>query len=337
VERLGSYRIAERLGSGGFSTVWKGLDDALGGPVAIKVLADNWAYDADVRERFIAEARSLWRISDPKIVRVFTLEDAEGKQPWFAMEYADRGSLGTRLSQVAPPSEVGEAAHLIHELASCVEAVHRNGLIHRDVKPDNFLILGDSTNEPRGWFAPDERVVISDLGQAKALAASSGFTRATGTPGWMAPEQAEFGHGLTPAADVFSLGVLARSILDAIDGLPFEQRAPIDNLIARATATEPQARPGSAIAFGDELVALASGTDTASSPPPMQPPTPASPPPTPPSPMQSSAPPSPPSSTSPVAIAEKASPVNLWLVAGGLGVAGIVLVIVAILLLGSGG
>ena len=95
-DQIGRYRIDATLGSGAFATVYRGTDDVLGAPVAIKVLADNWAHDADVRRRFVDEARILWQLDSDRIVRVHTVDEWEGR-PYFVMEYADRGSLDDRI------------------------------------------------------------------------------------------------------------------------------------------------------------------------------------------------------------------------------------------------
>lgn len=262
MKRIGAYRIDSHLDVGGFATVWQGWDDALDGPVAIKVLADNWSLDSGVRDRFVAEARALWKISDPRIVRVFALGETDGGQPWFAMEFADRGTLADRLTAIGAPADLATGVKVVEELAECIDALHRVGLLHRDIKPDNFLIISDNNGGPLDWFGNDERVVIGDLGQSKTLAAASGFTMATGTPGWVAPEQRMMNHGLTTSADVYSLAKVAAHILaPSLASAPTDQRSRIEELIANATAEDPAVRPTSAVEFAQSLVAA--GTEAA--------------------------------------------------------------------------
>ncbi len=100
---MGRYRLERVLGSGAFATVWLAEDPALEAHVAIKVLADNWANNADVRERFLAEARLLRRVDDPRLVTVFDIgisEDEEAR-PYFVMEFVPGGTLADRLDSVS--------------------------------------------------------------------------------------------------------------------------------------------------------------------------------------------------------------------------------------------
>src|SRR5713101_4910353 len=96
-EQLGRYRAERRLGTGAFATVWLAHDDALEAQVAIKVLADNWAHDDDIRRRFMEEARILWRLDSDRIVRVHAVDTLEDGRPYFVMDYADLGSLADRM------------------------------------------------------------------------------------------------------------------------------------------------------------------------------------------------------------------------------------------------
>ncbi|HEX7738204.1 MAG TPA: protein kinase, partial [Marmoricola sp.] len=91
-ERLGRLRRVDRIGAGGFATVWLYHDDDLESPVAVKALADNWAQRADVRERFLEEARMLRRADSEHVVRVYDIGEVD-QTPYFVMSYADRGSL----------------------------------------------------------------------------------------------------------------------------------------------------------------------------------------------------------------------------------------------------
>ena len=97
-EQIGRYRLTRRLGTGAFATVWLGHDDELDAPVAIKVLADNWAADADVRARFVAEARLLRRVRDQRVVRVHDIGALDDDRPYFVMDYADGGTVATLLA-----------------------------------------------------------------------------------------------------------------------------------------------------------------------------------------------------------------------------------------------
>src|SRR5579871_4133367 len=95
---LGRYRAERVVGAGAFATVWLAHDETLAAPVAIKVLADNWAHDSEIRERFLEEARILWRADSQHIVRIHNVDELPDGRPYFVMDYADRGTLAERMA-----------------------------------------------------------------------------------------------------------------------------------------------------------------------------------------------------------------------------------------------
>jgi eukaryotic-like serine/threonine-protein kinase len=233
-QRIGAYRIERLLGAGSFATVWLGYDPALSAHVAIKVLAENWAHDLRVRERFQQEARLLWRLSDVRVVRVHAVGELPDGRPYSVMDFADGGSLRDRLDQGdLPPAE---ALRVLREVAAGVAVLHENRIVHRDLTPGNILFDG-----------PD-RVLIADLGLAKALAAASGLTARAGTPGYMAPEQEDPLAMVDARADVYGLGRLGERLLSA-DKRP----AAVARVLRRATAWSPRDRYPDASAFGTAL------------------------------------------------------------------------------------
>ena len=179
--------------------MWLAHDEVLDAQVAVKVLAGGLIDDLDVRARFLEEAKILRRADSERLVRVHDLGELEDGRPYFVMSYADLGTLADRMrSRDLPPAE---ALRLAAEVARGVEVINRLGVIHRDLKPSNVLF--QSTTDG------GERLLIADLGLAKALAHASGaFTLPVGTPGYMSPEQARFGGGLDVRADVYGLGAL---------------------------------------------------------------------------------------------------------------------------------
>ncbi|MFD0329804.1 serine/threonine-protein kinase [Streptacidiphilus monticola] len=199
MQKLGRYLLVDRLGAGSFATVWRAYDPELDTDVAVKVLADNWASNADVRERFLAEARLLRRISSPRVVRVHDVGVHEDR-PYFVMDYVRGGTLAERIGQCPPE----EALRLAAEAGYAVQVLHSAGVVHRDVKPSNLLL--DTEQTPPG-------VLVADLGSAKRLADASGLTVTTGTPAYMAPEQAFQTGGFDGRADVYALGVLTFELL----------------------------------------------------------------------------------------------------------------------------
>jgi serine/threonine protein kinase len=196
---VGRYRIDRVLGSGAFASVWLAHDEVLDAQVAVKVLAGGLIDDLDVRNRFLEEAKILRRADSERLVRVHDIGELADGRPYFVMSYADLGTLSERMRSRDLP--IGEALRLATEVAHGVEVINRLGIIHRDLKPSNVLF--QSTTDG------GERLLIADLGLAKALAHASGaFTLPVGTPGYMSPEQARFGGGLDVRADVYGLGAL---------------------------------------------------------------------------------------------------------------------------------
>ena len=240
-ERIGGYRVERALGIGGFASVWLGYDEVLDAHVAIKVLADNWSQDLRVRERFITEARLLWRLDDQRVIRVLAVGQLDDGRPYLVMDWADRGSLRERLQRER--LGLAEALALLREIAAGVAVLHRQRVVHRDLSPGNILFR----TRPDGR----EQLVIADLGLAKALAGSSGLTMAAGTPGYMAPEQADPLSQVDLRADVYALGALGRTLANAGDG----RTAPmaVEELFARACADDPDDRFADADAFGAAL------------------------------------------------------------------------------------
>ncbi len=203
LERIDRYRLERRLGSGAFGVVWLAHDDVLEAPVAVKVLAENWAHRLDVRERFLSEARLLRRAGSSRVVQVYDIGELPDGRPYFVMEYADGGTLADRIT--GSPLAVAEALRLTALAARSAAALHDAGIVHRDIKPSNVLL--------RTAHDGSTRLLLADLGLAKSLAQASGLTMAAGSAGYAAPEQSEPGSGIDARADVYSLGALGYHLL----------------------------------------------------------------------------------------------------------------------------
>lgn len=270
-ERIGRYPVTRRLGAGAFATVWLGHDATFDVAVAIKVLAENWAADAGIRERFVSEARFLRRIRDRRVVHVYDIGTLEDGRPYFVMDYLDGGTLEeVRRSRVAP----SEALRLCAEAARGLEVLHRHHLVHRDVTPGNLLL----SSRPDG----SRSVVVADLGVARSVVDSSAGAMIVGTPSYMAPEQA--GSGLVDhRADVYALTAVAYALLTgdppfrvgqvadlalrpadaepppvaAAMGAP----ATLDGLFTSGLATDPHRRPPSAALLADAFEQVAAELD----------------------------------------------------------------------------
>ncbi len=259
-ERIGRYRVSRLLGSGAFASVWLGVDETIDQPVAIKVLADNWAHVPDVRNRFVQEARLLRTADSDRVVRMYDIGVLDDGRPYIVMSYADRGTLADRLD--GSPLPLRDALRLAIETARAVAVLHRLEVIHRDIKPSNVLFQ----STPDGA----DRVLIGDLGVAKSTAQASGFTASAGTPGYMAPEQRDAGFGIDVRADVYGLGALTYHITTGglydedgltrrIGQLGLPER--LGHVLSRALEEEREQRWPDAQAFVDALVDLRTAID----------------------------------------------------------------------------
>ncbi|WP_043255258.1 serine/threonine-protein kinase [Streptomyces sp. Tu6071] len=263
-QRIGRYLVQRRLGSGAFAVVWLAQDERLQAPVAVKVLADNWAGRLDIRERFLSEARLLRQAGSGGVVQVYDIGELEDDRPYFVMEYADAGTVEDLLMAGPPP--LAEALRLVAGAATGVAALHAAGIVHRDIKPSNVLLK--SPGGPGPVRAGTERVLVADLGLAKNLAASSGLTVVAGSAGYMAPEQSDPPPGgIDARVDVYGLGALlyhlvtgtvpgqAGRVLDPAELRP-DLPAPVRALALRALSPAPDDRPPNAADFARELEAV---------------------------------------------------------------------------------
>jgi serine/threonine protein kinase len=227
METIGRYRLLRRIGAGSFATVWLGHDDDLDVPVAVKVLADNWAGNSDVRNRFLVEARIMRRIHDRRLVQVHDIGSLEDGRPYFVMDYIDGGSLNDLRQQGVQPVR---ALRLCAEACRALDVLHANDVIHRDVTPGN-LLLSKTANG-------GTQVLIADLGVAKSMMDAVGATMTAGTPSYMAPEQA---MGVTPLdkrVDIYSLTAVTYAMLTGHP--PFLVRS-IADILARDMSQPPEA------------------------------------------------------------------------------------------------
>jgi predicted ATPase len=214
--RLGHYRILGTLGAGGMGEVYRAEDLKLGREVAIKTLPRWAAGDRSAIDRLLREARLASALSHPGIVTVHAIEEADGA-PFLVMELVEGETLRARLAR--GPLELPEIVSIGGQVGDALDAAHRLGLIHRDVKSTNILLT------------PDGRAKVADFGLAKRLPGADADPEATaapsltatgvvvGTAAYMSPEQSR-GEGLDARTDVFSLGVV---LYEAATGrLPFE-------------------------------------------------------------------------------------------------------------------
>jgi hypothetical protein len=197
------YLIESELGRGGMAVVYGALDTRLNRRVAIKVLPPDVAFNADIRERFLREAQTAAQLSHPSIVPIYTVDETNAVV-FFVMALVDGESLGERLERrgACPPEEV---QRVLHDVADALDYAHRNGVVHRDIKPDNIIIDRASG-----------RPVVTDFGIARAMASDSRLTVtgvAMGTPKYMSPEQALGEREVDGRSDIYSLAVVGYQML----------------------------------------------------------------------------------------------------------------------------
>ena len=195
------YRDPQHLARGGMGDVYRATDTQLGRTVAIKVLADRYADDESVRERFKREALAAARLSgSPNIVTIFDVGESDG-HPYIVMELLEGGTLEDRL-RARGAQDPADVIRWLEQAAGALDAAHAAGIVHRDVKPGNLLLNG------RG------EVSVADFGVASAVGLDSMTMTGTvlGTAGYLSPEQAK-GERATPASDRYALGVVAYELL----------------------------------------------------------------------------------------------------------------------------
>jgi len=262
----GRYRVDTMIATGGMSAVYRGLDLRLDRPVALKIMESRYAGDSQFLTRFQREARAVARLKDPGLVAVYD-QGIDGQHPFLVMELIEGGTLRELLRERGPMPPHAVAAVLRPVLGGLAVA-HRAGLVHRDIKPENVLISDDGD------------VKIADFGLVRAVADAKITSTSVilGTAAYLSPEQVSTGDA-TPRSDVYSVGILAYELLTGktpftgdsalavayqrmdtdvsppgkvIAGVPTQ----FDNLVLRATASEPAERYSDAHDMGAELGAI---------------------------------------------------------------------------------
>lgn len=246
------YRVGKKLGEGAMGSVYYAEHVTVGRPVAIKVLSHHWTSNPAMLERFRKEARAASAAGHPGIVEVFDAGELPDKRPYLAMEYLAGRDLWQLLSEDRP-LEVGRACRLMQAVARALAAAHDVGIVHRDLKAENVMVVGEGA---------DERIKVVDFGIAAGTDLSKYATTpgtVIGTPAYMAPEQAA-GVKATPAFDIYAIGIL---LFELVAGrMPFEADSPLELLAIKATQPAPsiatfrEGLPAELVALVDESIAL---------------------------------------------------------------------------------
>jgi len=243
------YDIVRLLGRGGMGAVYLAHELALDRDVAIKVLPPDQANTTEMRERFKREARTAARLSHPNIVPLHTFGEVSGLL-YFVMGYIPGESLAVRLKRQGT-MEPEEARTLLAGVCDGLAYAHKQGVVHRDIKPDNILIDAESG-------VP----LLTDFGISKAPFAEPQLTTAQlttagqlmGTPHYMSPEQAMGRSDVGPRSDLYSLGVVAFEMLSG--QRPFQAETPLDAMTQRLTHAAPKLRSVAAEVGADLGVAI---------------------------------------------------------------------------------
>ena len=262
--KLGRYVLSRKIGAGGMAEVWEAFDEGLHRSVAVKVVRDEIAGEAEFRERFIREARLAAQLEHPRILPIYDFGTETGVT-YLVMPLLPGGSLK---EQISGPMPADEAVEALAAIAAALDHAHGRGVLHRDVKPSNVLVDASGS------------LLLADFGLAKNTAVSSELTVAgmvVGTPAYMAPEQA-VGRPVDARADQYALGIVAFELLTG--RTPFRSESPfaildkhlreappppssfvpdlppeVDAVLAKALAKQPQERFGTCRQMVEALAA----------------------------------------------------------------------------------
>ena len=211
---LSNYSFQSELGKGGMATVYLAHDNKFDTNVAVKVLSKEFINNENIRKRFISEARNMFKMSHPNIIKVSDLIE-QGDIVAFVMEYIDGETLKEYIDRKGKLSDE-EIKNLFSQMLDAVEYVHEQNLVHRDIKPSNFML------DKKG------KIKLMDFGIAKTTDTSSAEHTQTGTgvqmgtPIYMSPEQIKSTKDVTLQSDIYSLGVVLWQMV--MDKKPYDSK-----------------------------------------------------------------------------------------------------------------
>jgi serine/threonine protein kinase len=283
--QLGIYEVVSKIAEGGMGTVYKAKNRNTGEIVAIKVIAPTTAKNPVLLQRFEREFVAAKVLDHPNVVKAIDYCSAL-PNPFIVMEFVDGLSIGQRIEQKGAYPEA-EAVRLIKQVCDGLQGAHKQGLVHRDVKPDNILVTREGVAK------------LTDMGLVKDLEGDLNLTRTgrgLGTPHYMAPEQFRNAKSVDVRGDIYSLGATLYAMVTGV--IPFGNASPLDCwmkkirnefasprelnpavservdwAIRRAMSAEPSQRPSSCREFVEDLTGQGQSrtTPTATAPPPPPP------------------------------------------------------------------
>jgi tRNA A-37 threonylcarbamoyl transferase component Bud32 len=267
--KLGKYKVIERLGQGGMAMVYTGYQEEVDRRVAIKVLPPHPGLDENFAERFRLEARTIARLQHPHILPLYDY-GTEDDIVYLVMAYVDGGALEDLIDE--GPLPLSRIEKILREVAGALDYAHRQGVIHRDIKPGNILVDSEG------------HALLADFGIVKLAEGGANLTGSgvVGTPAYMAPEQAQ-GMEIDSRVDIYALGVVVYqmltgqqpftaestvqlvlkviqedppSVLDLVDGLPDAVGGVMDKVLAK----DPDDRYQTATEFADAFSEAVQGS-----------------------------------------------------------------------------
>jgi serine/threonine protein kinase len=264
-QRLGNYEIVSKIAEGGMGTVYKARNRLTGEIVAVKVIAQTTTKNPVLLQRFEREFLAARVLDHPNVVKAIEYCGVL-PHPFLVMEYVDGESLGQRMERLGAYPEA-EAVRIISQVCEGLQRAHKQGLVHRDVKPDNILVTRDGVAK------------LTDMGLVKDVETDLNLTktgRGLGTPHYMAPEQFRNAKTVDVRGDIYSLGATLYAMVTGL--IPFENASPLDCwmkkirnefpsprdlnralservdwAIRRAMSAEPDRRPASCREFLEDL------------------------------------------------------------------------------------
>lgn len=276
--QLGNYDILSKIAEGGMGTVYRARNRTTGEIVAVKVIAPATAKNPVLLQRFEREFMAAKVLDHPNVVKALDYCGTP-PHPFLVMEYVDGESIGQHIEKYGPYPEA-EAIRLITQVCDGLQRAHKQGLVHRDVKPDNILVTRDGVAK------------LTDMGLVKEVDGDLNLTRTgrgLGTPHYMAPEQFRNAKSVDVRGDIYSLGATLYAMVTGV--VPFDNSSPLDCwmkkirnefpapkelnpkisdrvdwAIRRAMSAEPSQRPSSCREFVEDLTGQSRHAPPAASP-----------------------------------------------------------------------